>query len=168
MTRHLVSFGIRVGFFLLITTSLSPFVKPVSAVSLSYSGFMRNRSNVFYNLDLNRSAKPQNRIFADIRFRLDPVFHLSDWIDIKTSFDVIDDLYGGSPHTATTYSNPAQSADPYMLDTQNLLGGPQNTTHGSPYAYDTHVPLIIWGKGWKAEKRDEKIAITKVAEWLAK
>ncbi len=26
-----------------------------------------------------------------------------------------------------------------------LAGGPGGTTHGSPYGYDTHVPMIFWG-----------------------
>jgi arylsulfatase A-like enzyme len=30
--------------------------------------------------------------------------------------------------------------EPYWLD-----GAPGGTSHGSPYSYDTHVPLIFWG-----------------------
>ncbi|MCG3120360.1 MAG: Alkaline phosphatase PafA [bacterium] len=34
---------------------------------------------------------------------------------------------------------------PYYLVRDN----PQGTTHGSPYAYDSHVPLIFWGERFK-------------------
>jgi predicted AlkP superfamily pyrophosphatase or phosphodiesterase len=43
--------------------------------------------------------------------------------------------------------HPDRSADltmqlkPYYL----VSDGPHGTTHGSPYAYDSHVPLIFWG-----------------------
>jgi predicted AlkP superfamily pyrophosphatase or phosphodiesterase len=44
---------------------------------------------------------------------------------------------------------PARSPDltmqikPYYLVTNK----PQGTTHGSPYNYDSHVPMIFWGEG---------------------
>jgi predicted AlkP superfamily pyrophosphatase or phosphodiesterase len=39
---------------------------------------------------------------------------------------------------------------PYYLVTDN----PHGTTHGSPYAYDTHVPLIFWGERIKPGRID--------------
>lgn len=41
--------------------------------------------------------------------------------------------------------SPAHSGDVVIVHQPNWLGGGRGTTHGSPYAYDTHVPLIFWG-----------------------
>lgn len=38
-----------------------------------------------------------------------------------------------------------ESGDLVVIHDPNWLGGRGGTTHGSPYAYDTHVPLIFWG-----------------------
>jgi predicted AlkP superfamily pyrophosphatase or phosphodiesterase len=42
-------------------------------------------------------------------------------------------------------------------------GSPTGTTHGSHYSYDTHVPLIFWGKGVQAGVSDEKVYIRDIA-----
>ncbi len=41
------------------------------------------------------------------------------------------------------------------------------TTHGTPYSYDTHVPLLFYGKGIKAGSTSEQIYITDIAPTLA-
>lgn len=38
-----------------------------------------------------------------------------------------------------------ESGDLVVVHDPNWLGGRGGTTHGSPYNYDTHVPLIFWG-----------------------
>jgi arylsulfatase A-like enzyme len=40
---------------------------------------------------------------------------------------------------------------------------PTGTTHGTPWSYDTHVPLYWWG--WKVQngKSDEAVGITDIA-----
>ena len=41
-------------------------------------------------------------------------------------------------------------------------------THGSPYAYDTHVPLLVYGPGWyKPSRVDTAVEITSIAPTLA-
>ena len=50
-------------------------------------------------------------------------------------------------------------AKPYWV-----VGYPRGTTHGSPYSYDTHVPLVVYGL--KKGKSQESCYITKVAEIL--
>lgn len=37
------------------------------------------------------------------------------------------------------------SGDVIIVHQPNWLGEGRGTTHGSPYAYDTHVPVIFWG-----------------------
>jgi len=41
------------------------------------------------------------------------------------------------------------------------------TTHGTPYSYDTHVPLIFYGSGIKPGSTSEQIYITDIAPTLA-
>ena len=40
---------------------------------------------------------------------------------------------------------------------------PTGTTHGSCFSYDTHVPLLFWGKGIKHGLTDEYISICDIA-----
>ena len=44
--------------------------------------------------------------------------------------------------------HPARSGDVVMIaEPYKYLGDTITATHGSPYSYDTHVPLIIMGTG---------------------
>lgn len=44
---------------------------------------------------------------------------------------------------------------------------PTGTTHGSPYSYDTHVPLLFYGWNIKQGSSTEEIYITDIAPTLA-
>ena len=49
-----------------------------------------------------------------------------------------------------------------------LSSRPGGSTHGSPHAYDTHVPLLFWGRGISAEgARPERVEIADLAPTLA-
>jgi arylsulfatase A-like enzyme len=42
--------------------------------------------------------------------------------------------------------SPLHSGDVIVIHQPNWLsGGPGGTTHGSPFTYDSHVPVIFWG-----------------------
>lgn len=41
------------------------------------------------------------------------------------------------------------------------------TDHGTPYAYDTHVPLIFWGNAFKTQKFDAHTAVINIAPTCA-
>jgi predicted AlkP superfamily pyrophosphatase or phosphodiesterase len=45
--------------------------------------------------------------------------------------------------------------------------GPYITTHGSPYAYDTHVPILIAGPGIKAGVHPEQVSPADIAPTLS-
>ena len=45
--------------------------------------------------------------------------------------------------------------------------GKAGTAHGSGYTYDTHVPLIFFGKGIKQGRSVEKVAVTDIAPTLS-
>ncbi len=46
-------------------------------------------------------------------------------------------------------------------------GGAQGTTHGSAYSYDTHVPILFYGKGIKQGHSSSYHAITDIAPTLS-
>lgn len=46
-------------------------------------------------------------------------------------------------------------------------GGAQGTTHGSAYSYDTHVPILFYGKGIKQGRSSSYHAITDIAPTLS-
>lgn len=46
-------------------------------------------------------------------------------------------------------------------------GSVQGTTHGSPYKYDTHVPIVFYGKGIKKGSTSQYHAITDIAPTLS-
>ena len=43
----------------------------------------------------------------------------------------------------------------------------QGTTHGSPYAYDTHVPIVFFGKGVRKGESTRKYAVTDISPTLS-
>ena len=45
--------------------------------------------------------------------------------------------------------------------------GKAGTTHGSGYTYDTHVPIIFFGKGIKKGSSVRKVSITDIAPSLS-
>ncbi len=55
-------------------------------------------------------------------------------------------------------------AKPYHLLTTRLTG----TTHGTPHAYDTHVPLLVYGAGVRAGVRREAVTPLAAAVILTK
>jgi predicted AlkP superfamily pyrophosphatase or phosphodiesterase len=52
---------------------------------------------------------------------------------------------------------------PYLLPESRPVG----TTHGSPWAYDTHVPLLLFGKGIEAGKYADRVAVADLAPTLS-
>lgn len=50
----------------------------------------------------------------------------------------------------------------YVLKENWVEGFHKGTTHGSPYSYDTHVPLLWWGYTVKPGSSDEAVTITQI------
>jgi predicted AlkP superfamily pyrophosphatase or phosphodiesterase len=44
---------------------------------------------------------------------------------------------------------------------------PTGTTHGTPYRYDTHVELLIWGPGVQAGRSGERVSVLQIAPTIA-
>ncbi len=49
-----------------------------------------------------------------------------------------------------------------------LYRGPLGTSHGSPYDYDTHVPMIFSRKGFRAKQKSKPFATIDIAPTIAK
>ncbi len=43
---------------------------------------------------------------------------------------------------------------------------PRGTTHGTPYSYDIHIPLILMGPGIRAGRYDATVALNDLAPTL--
>jgi arylsulfatase A-like enzyme len=63
---------------------------------------------------------------------------------------------------------PERGPDVYVvLKPYWLMGGGSGTSHGSPYNYDTHVPLIFFGEDIKPGVYTDRVGISDVAPTLA-
>jgi predicted AlkP superfamily pyrophosphatase or phosphodiesterase len=67
---------------------------------------------------------------------------------------------------------PGRSGDFVIVPKRNwLVGartGPVGTSHGSPYEYDRHVPLILFGGGIKGGRYDRAVTPADIAPTLAR
>ena len=60
--------------------------------------------------------------------------------------------------------HPDRSGDiVFILEPQTIIYGEKGTTHGSGYNYDTHVPLIFYGKGIKKGETKSRTNIVDIA-----
>jgi predicted AlkP superfamily pyrophosphatase or phosphodiesterase len=61
---------------------------------------------------------------------------------------------------------PHRAADLYLLFEPGWLGrmrAPAQTSHSTPYAYDTNVPVIFWGRGIRQGVFHQDIAVNDIA-----
>ncbi len=65
--------------------------------------------------------------------------------------------------------NPVLSGDLQVALKPYWMYGASETTHGSPYPYDTNVPLLIYGPAWvRAGRIDARVEMADVAPTLAR
>ena len=65
--------------------------------------------------------------------------------------------------------HPHKSADIFAIESPNYIyKTPYGTDHGSPYDYDTHVPLIFSQKHFKSNSIDSSAATVDIAATIAK
>jgi hypothetical protein len=76
-------------------------------------------------------------------------------------------LYAHS-HSRTRLVGPAAAAGVYVRYPPNFLAVASITTHGTPYYYDRHVPLIFFGPRVPAGTSVERVATVDVAPTLAR
>lgn len=65
--------------------------------------------------------------------------------------------------------NPERSGDVVLLHKPFQLPGTQKrgTTHGSPYSYDTHIPVLFFGAAFKPGRFADEFFITDIAPTLS-
>ncbi len=62
---------------------------------------------------------------------------------------------------------PARSADVTVVQNPYFIYDKSGTTHGLPFSFDTHVPVIFMGVGVKAGRYHKQIAVNDIAPTLA-
>ena len=60
-----------------------------------------------------------------------------------------------------------RSPDLFIVQKPYWLGWPSGTSHGTPFSYDTHVPVIFLGRGIRPGRYDENIRTADIAATLA-
>jgi hypothetical protein len=63
--------------------------------------------------------------------------------------------------------HPGRSGDVEILLEPYWIGQEKGTSHGTPYSYDTHIPLVFMGPGIRAGRYDAAAALNDVAPTLA-
>jgi predicted AlkP superfamily pyrophosphatase or phosphodiesterase len=60
-----------------------------------------------------------------------------------------------------------RAADLFIVQKPYWLASKEGTSHGTPFSYDTHVPIIFLGRGIRAGRYDENVRVADVAPTLA-
>ncbi len=63
--------------------------------------------------------------------------------------------------------NSARSPDLYIVSDPYWITGTSGSTHGAPYSYDNHVPVIFLGPGIRPGRYDRGIIVNDIAPTLA-
>ena len=89
-----------------------------------------------------------------------------------TRRELLDGSRAGAPFFAAVRNayDPERSGDvQFVLAPYWMLGSGDVATHGSPYEYDTHVPMLFWGPAWVTPGRvDAPVEVVDIAPTLAK
>lgn len=80
-------------------------------------------------------------------------------------------LYGRLPETEVASKvraayNAARSPDVYLVAHTYWLDGTATASHGTPYAYDSHVPLVFYGAGLEPMEVFRLVEMTDIAPTL--
>lgn len=60
-----------------------------------------------------------------------------------------------------------RAADLFIVQKPYWLASKQGTSHGTPFKYDTHVPMIFFGRGIRPGRYDENVRTADIAPTLA-
>jgi arylsulfatase A-like enzyme len=64
--------------------------------------------------------------------------------------------------------DPERSGDIIVFPSRGWIFGSKTTTHGTPYDYDQHVPMIFFGGGIPHSVHTERVSPADLAPTLAK
>ncbi len=60
-----------------------------------------------------------------------------------------------------------RSGDLFIVQKPYWLASKDGTSHGTPFSYDTHVPMIFLGRGIRPGRYDENVRTADIAPTLA-
>jgi Type I phosphodiesterase / nucleotide pyrophosphatase len=108
------------------------------------AGYLETQPGIFRTYTRERLALPADP-YDDVTKRMKRSFH--------------PDRAGDIGVVLKPYHLPGTTTTPATV--------PTGTTHGSPFAYDTHVPLLIFGQGVKAAVRKDGVTPQAIAAIFA-
>jgi predicted AlkP superfamily phosphohydrolase/phosphomutase len=116
---------------------------------------------VIRNLDLN--VKDVQESIAQELLSYDGVSR------VYTGYQMAQNEYTkGIPYILQNGYNHKRSGDVLLVLDPNVIYYPRTgSTHGSPYIYDTHVPLLFYGKGIRKGSTAVRTEIPDIAPTLA-
>lgn len=122
--------------------------------------------NVIPNLYLDRALADELKV---------------DWSDFldkaaaaAAKLDGVAEVYTSETYTASKTIRrsfyPGRSGDIIIVPRPAVLftDYPAGTSHGTPHAYDTHVPVLFWGEAFKAGEYKDKAEVADIAPTLAR
>jgi hypothetical protein len=123
---------------------------------------------IYLNWDLIRSKKlSETDVAADVAKTIQALPHVFRVYTREQLMRGIPSADRVGRRVANGYSF-ARGADLYvLLDPYYFFGAGRSTTHGTPFGYDSHVPVIFMGSGIKAKRYYTTIAVNDVAPTLA-
>jgi arylsulfatase A-like enzyme len=123
---------------------------------------------IYLNWDLIQSKKLHEQEVANEAARVARM--LPDIFRVYTRDQLLNGMNTADPigrRIANSYSS-SRGADLYVIpNPYYIFVEGKMTTHGSPFVYDTHVPLIFMGPGIKPGRYDGNVAIIDIAPTLA-
>lgn len=98
---------------------------------------------------------------ADLRQAMAEAIGVLDYVEEVLTWEQLTEPGGAGRGYRALYRqsfHPDRAPDLVIRYRENtlILDSPQGTTHGSPYRYDTHVPLVFWGHG--VSTRNKRVA----------
>jgi predicted AlkP superfamily pyrophosphatase or phosphodiesterase len=128
-----------------------------------------SNEQVFFNHKLIETKKINYSIIEELTIK-----YLASQLNVRQvlkSSDLLSNQYTDVPRSLVQNGfSPTRSGDiivvyePSVIESFNDKKG---TTHGAPYSYDTHVPLIWWGYKIKKDENVTAINITDIAPTIS-
>lgn len=107
------------------------------------------------------NAADVERTAAEVLLRMDGIVGAVTATDLRAT-----EFTQGTRSLIQNGWHPKRSGDVCYIPAPGWLAGwssKQGTSHGSPWSYDTHVPLLWWGWKVKAGQSDVHVNITDIA-----
>jgi predicted AlkP superfamily pyrophosphatase or phosphodiesterase len=123
--------------------------------------------SIYLNWDLINSKKLDresvNRVAAQAALTIPHVARVYTREQLLNGYGMGDPIGRRVMHSFSAQ----RGADLYILFDPYYITSSSGTTHGSPYGYDTHVPVIFMGPGIKTERFGASIVVNDIAPTLA-